>query len=574
MSQFQIVAMAALLGPSYIASVFLIGSALGGRFVSDLSSRWERCGLILLTGLLAHAALTSLLLWLAPAWSGAALWLLAAASLLGVRSQLAEIKALAKPMLLLCLYAFACYILLIAYHYGPARGPTLFWSIYSLTNVTPGDSPQAAFQAQYLLHAGRLVGGQDFALFDRPFLAGILTAGALPSFGLNFNDKFYDYPELLAFSYANLWMAINAICILPLLNLIERFTKERTTRVVAVLLLASPFLVYSIIGLWPKLLAVALLCCAGTQALRGNWKMAILLSGASFFAHGSFLWAHISLCGVLVLSTLAVGLQRASVPWSRLSGMLLACVAVPAAWFVAEHISGGATPLRAYYLYNVDVAYGLHHTADEVARSFYSSTSMANISALPWMNMLKAVLPAEALDLVLRYGVASGSISWRQIGESLFFQQFMRIWFALGLVGGIVTWRGVFHKESAQWVPRLALIAFFILPLIPGLGLYRRDDHFILPTMMFSIIPVLIAFCISVQSLAQRTASLLALGILSEYSMVYFWRYPPGRYVGEFHAYYLAFVAVVLLCAAITLLWPHHRKGDLRQRVEQRETDQ
>lgn len=560
MSEFQIISLASLLGPAYLVCIFIIGSTLARRFVSDISSTSERCGFLLLAGLLAHAGLTTLLLWLAPSWSGAALWLLLATCALSVHWRQSEIHALTKPMLLLVLYTLACYVLLIAYHYGPGRGSTVFWSIYGLTHVTPGDSPQAAFQAQYLLHGGQLVGGHDFAVFDRPFLGGIITAGALPSYGLRLSPKFYDYSHLLAFSYASLWMAINAICALSLLNVIERFAAGRIARIVSILLLASPFLVYNIIGLWPKLLALSLLCHACTQALRGRWQVAICLSSASFFAHGSFLWAHISFCGILVFSALLNGARQSVVPWGRLFGMVLACAVVPAAWFGAEHMSGADSPLRAYYLYNVDVAYGLHHTAAEVAQSFYSSTSMPNISVLPWMNMLKGVLPTETLDLVLRYEIAGESISWRALGESLFRQQYMRVWFALGLVGGVITWRGVFHAQSAHWTPRLALIAFFILPLIPGLGLYRRDDHFILPIMMFSIIPVLISFCIGLRTLRQCTALVLALWMLSEFYMVYFWRYPPGRYVGEFYAYYLALVTLAMLLAAIMLLWSGRRK--------------
>ncbi len=554
MTQLHIISLAGLLSIVYLGCVFVIGCALGHRFTSAISSQLERCGFLLLTGLLAHACLSATLLWLAPAWSGAALWLLVALSALATPWWRSELRGLGKPLLLLALYTIACYTLLLAYHYGPARGPTLFWSIYNLTHITPGDSPQAAFQAQYLLQSGQLQGGQDFALFDRPFLGGVITAGALSSFGLQFTQQFYDYTDLIAFCYAGLWIAINAICILPLLNLIERFSAGRTARIIAVLLLVSPFLVYNIIGLWPKLLALALLCYAATNALRGRWQIAVLLSSASFFAHGSFLWAHISFCGVLFFAAIASGLRASAIPWKQPIAIVAACLIAPLLWFGAEHMVGGATPLRAYYLYNVDVTYGVTHSTAEAAHSFYSSTSMANIEALPWINMLKGILPVETLNMILNFGIAGESISWRKLGESLFQQQFARVWFAFGLVGGLITWRGAFHNESGRWLPRLALIAFFILPLIPGLGLYRRDDHFILPIMVFSTIPILISFCIGMRTLRERTMTLLALWMLAEFFMVYFWRYPPGRLIGEFHAYYLAAVTLAILAAAATIL--------------------
>lgn len=556
MSQLQIAGLTAFLGPIYLACLFLIGSTVSQYWHSGITSRWEGCAQVLLTGLLAHAAVSSVLLLLAPEWLGASLWILLAGCLCLWRWKRPPMGLLRTPLALVVLYSLACYLLLLSYHYGPARGPTVFWSIYNLTHVTPGDSPQAAFQAQYLLYGKHLTGAGDFALFDRPFLGGIITAGALPSFGIGFESRFYDYPDLTAFSFASLWIAINAVCALALLNLVERFTTGRVGLVVGVLLLVSPFLVFNTIGLWSKLLALALMYCACTHALRGKWLIAMLLSSASFFAHGSFLWAHISFCGVLVFTGMVQGWQQSAIPWLRIHSMLLACVAAPAAWFIAEHLVGGATPLRAYYLYNVDVNYGLHHSAEEIARTFYASTSMANLTALPWVNMLKGILPIEILDLILNFQLSNESISWRKIGESLFRLQFMRVWFAFGLVGGFIAWRGLCNTESTRWLPRLMLIALFLLPMIPGLGLYRRDDHFLLPIMMFALIPVLVSFCIGLRTLQQRTVSVFALVMLAEFLMVYVWRYPPGRYVGEFHAYYLALVALGMCMAAVFVLWP------------------
>ncbi|WP_426803164.1 hypothetical protein [Xanthomonas campestris] len=556
MTQLQIVALAAMVGPAYLIFLCLIGDMIGRTWLTSIESSWERGATTLLTGLLAHAILTSIALAVAPRWSGICLCVLLAGAVISWHWRRPLLAPVAKPLLLVMAYSVACYLVLLSFHYSPARGSTIFWSIFSLTNVTPGDSPQSAFQAQYLLFGHQLTGAEQFALFDRPFLGGIITAGTLPAFGIHFQPKFYDYAELTAFAYTNLWIAINSIAALSLLNVVERFSNGRSTLIISMLLLASPFLVFNTIGLWPKLLALSLMCLACTQALRQNWIIAILFSGASFFAHGSFLWAHLSFGGVIALILLAQKRQEFAITWSRLVTVLFACAAVPIAWFAAEHIVGGATPLRTYYLYNVQVGYGLDHTAEQIAREFYSSTNAANLASLPWMNMIKGILPIETLDMILNYRLSNEAISWRALGETLFYTQHMRTWFALGLIGGILTLRGLFHSDSARWLPRLSLIVFFLLPLIPGLGLYRRDDLFLLIIMIFSIIPVLISFSIGFSSLREPTMTAIALGMVVEYLMIYFWRYPPGRYVGEFHAYYLAVIVLSLLIVAATIAWP------------------
>lgn len=556
MSKLQIAALAALVGPAYLMFLCLVGSTIGHAWIHGIACRWERGASVLLTGLLAHASVASVLLIVAPSWSGASLWILLAGCLASWRWRRPQLAALAAPILLVMAYSLACFVLLLSFHYGPGGGATIFWSIYSLTNITPGDSPQAALQAQYLLFGQQLTGADDFALFDRPFLGGIITTGALPAFGIRFHSKFFDYSELAAFAYVNLWIAINAIAALGLLGIVERFSRGRTALIISLLLLTSPFLVFNSIGLWPKLLALALMCYACNQALRQNWIAAMLLSGAAFFAHGSFLWAHLSLGGVLIFVLLAQGWRQSAIAWPRMAAVLLICAAAPAAWFAAEHLAGGATPLRTYYLYNVPVTHGLHHSAEQIAHEFYASTNATNLASLPWMNTVKGILPIETLDLILNYRLSNQATGWRALGETLFRTQFMRAWFALGLIGGAITWRGLFHGDSSRWLPRLALIAFFLLPLIPGLGLYRRDDHFLLPIMMFATIPVLISFCIGFRSLRNHTMTALGLAMIVEYLMIYFWRYPPGRYVGEFHAYYLAAITLSLLLAAVCIAWP------------------
>lgn len=417
MTQLQIVALAAMVGPAYLIFLGLIGDMIGRTWLSSIESSRERGATTLLTGLLAHAALASIALVVAPGWSGVSLWILLAGAVISWHWRRPMLAPLAKPLFLVMAYSIVCYVVLLSFHYGPARGSTIFWSIFSLTNVTPGDSPQSAFQAQYLLFGHQLISAGQFALFDRPFLGGIVTAGTLPAFGIHFQPKFYDYSELTAFAYTNLWIAINSIAALSLLNVVERFSNGRSTLIISMLLLASPFLVFNTIGLWPKLLALSLVHLACSQALRQNWIIAILLSGASFLAHGSFLWAHLSFGGALIL-ILLVQRDKFGITWPRLAALPFACAAVPIAWFAAEHIVGGATPLRMYYLYNVQVAYGLDHTAEQIAQEFYSSTNAANIAVLPWMNMIKGILPIETLDMILNYRLSNEAISWRTLGET------------------------------------------------------------------------------------------------------------------------------------------------------------
>lgn len=563
MPQLQMLILTGLAGPAYLLLLCLAGATLGQGWLQAYSCRWERAAVALIIGLLAHALLASVLLVLAPAWTALSAGMLLAGCAIRWFWCRPQIAPLVVPVLLVAGYSLACYVLLVSFHHSPARGDTLFWSIYNLTNITPGDSPQAAFQAQYLVHQGQLLAGESFALFDRPFLGGIITAATLPALGLSLSERFYDYSTTLALAYSSLWMAINAIVVLPLLHIIHRYSQGRTAHVISVLLLASPFLVFNTIGLWPKLLGLALLCLACTQALRQRWGIAALLSGIAFFAHGSFLWSHIALCGVMFFALAVEGWRARQLPWAAVSIVLAMTVAVPAIWFIAEDVYGGATPLRTYYLYNVDVAYGLHHSAEKIAAEFYASTNATNLAVLPWMNLAKGVLPIEMLDLVLNFKLTDQATGWRALGESLFRNQFMRIWFALGLIGGVITLRGLFSAQSSRWLPRLALVAFFLLPLIPGLGLYRRDDHFLLPVMLFAAIPVLISFCIGLRSLRPMTITLVALAMLAEYLMIYYWRYPPGRFVGEFHAHYLVVVAVAM-AALVWLVCRRHRHGGVQ----------
>lgn len=553
MSTLQTVLLAGLVGPAYLLAVLVIGTAVAPSWIQTLPGRWDRALLTLLAGTLSHALVAALVLAASPAYVGAALWICAGIALGTLLAKRQRLQVGAPHVVLLALFAL-CYLLMVSYHFSPARGPTLFWSLYGLTGITPGDSPQGAFQAQYLLWGHALKEGGEFSLFDRPFLGGIITADALKAFGFGFSDRFYDYSPALQMAYASLWIAINAICSIALLSIVSRFARGRAAYLCGILVLVSPFFLLNVIGLWPKLYALTWLWAACLLALQRRPVLACLLSGIAFYAHGSFLWSHIAFCGVVTFYLLAEAWRQRAIPWPALAGSLLLCALVPALWFTAEHIFGGASPLRQYYLYNVPVTEGFHHDAAEIAQAFYATTSPASLSLVPWMNMAKGLLPTEVLQLVMGSSLANPAPSWRDLAESLFQLQFLRALFALGLLGGAVVLRGFFSAEAHRWTPRLLLIGLLLLPLIPGLGLYRRDDHFLLPVMLFAAIPVLVHFCIGMQQLGAKTIKLISLAMLVEFVGVLYWRMPPASYEGEFTHHFSSLVLVTGVVTAILIL--------------------
>jgi len=553
MSTLQTLIIGGLLGPTYLMAMMVIGTVISPSWVHALESRWDRALLTLLTGTLGHALVAALLLVAQPGYVGLALWICFGTALVTLLARRQRLEIGAPHAVLFAMFA-VCYLLLLTYHFSPARGPTLFWSLYGLTGVTPGDSPQGAFQAQYLLWGHALKEGGEFSLFDRPFLGGVITADTLKAFGFAFSDRFYDYSPGLQVAYASLWIAINAICALALLSIASRFARGRAAYLCSLLALASPFFLLNVIGLWPKLYALAWLWAACLLALERRPVLACFLSGIAFYAHGSFLWSHIAFCGMVTFYLLAEGWKQRAVPWSALAGSLLLCAFIPLAWFTAEHLFSGASPLRQYYLYNVPVTEGFHRDAADIAQSFYATTSPASLSLVPWMNMAKGLLPIEALQLVMGSGLANTPPSWRDVGNALFHLQFLRALFALGLIGGIVVVRGFFAPEARRWTPRLLLIGLLLLPLIPGLGLYRRDDHFLLPVMLFAVIPVLAHFCMGMQHLGAKTMKLISLAMLIEFIAVLYWRMAPVSYEGEFAQYFSPFVALVGVVAAALVL--------------------
>jgi|GEM_PF-1359498 len=554
MSYFKTALLVGGVGPIYLLLVFVIGLAATRRWQCPQASPLERATLALTAGLLLHSAATAIALWWAPGWVGLALWVLAGVAAGSLLPKGMRVRGEGwAPVLWIVAYALVCMTLLLAAHYGPQRGATIFWTIYKLSYITPGDSPQAAFQAQYLLHGGQLNGMEGFALFDRPFLGGLITAGALGAFGISLGADFYQYSDAQALAYTSLWIALNASAALPLVAIAQRFATGPALRVAVVLLLASPFFVFNTIGLWPKLLALGILGQAGLFAVRQRYVAAALLSGTAFYLHGSYLWPHIALAGVMILACLFLLRGRPGQAWPLVAAVAGVAVAFPALWFAAEHLAGGASPLRTYYLYNVDVTYGFHHDAVETARQFYRSTNPENLAALPLMNLLKGFLPIELLTLVLEFHLGADPIHWRTVGQAWFGTQFFRMWYALCLTCAAVAFRGLFSVQGKRWLPRLALIAFMLLPLIPGTGLYRRDDHFLLNISMSAVLALLVFLCIGLQSLGARALHWVAGLALAEFALVFLSRYPAASSASEFRAFYVLAVLILLAVAAYLL---------------------
>jgi hypothetical protein len=503
-------------------------------------------------GIVAHALLAAVALALAPAALPWLLWLMLAVVCIDLRGTRRYLADNWKALGLALGYGAICYAVLVSYHVGAGRGDNLFWSIYNLTAVTPGDSPQGLLQAQYLLHGQSLAGLRDFSLFDRPFLGGLVSLAALGSVGELPGKAFNDFPPHQAYLYIALWTWLNATFALAVAAIARRVLPPNLRLPALLLVLCAPFLVFNAIGAWPKLLAAYFTSIAALLALGGRWRWAVVASGVAFLTHGSFLWSHLSLAGLLVIYVALFTQRRAR--W--LEGGLLAAIAFafPALWFLAEHHYGSATPLRTYYLYAVPVNYGLTHDAAEIARQFYASTSPGNLALLPFMNLLKALVPAEMLNWLLAFSMAGPGTDLRRLASALFYTQFNRPLFALCLTAGVVAMLGLRRGLTRDWKLALAVAAFFLLPLLPGLGLYRRDDHFITPTMLFAVIPLLLAFFNGLAELSRRTLTIVATLMMAEYLLLYWSRYPEVRYQSDFYEYYLWLCVALLACAFVVVV--------------------
>ena len=537
MNSLYMIVLSVLFGGGYVLVATLLGEKFTRLAWRDDGDAELRALAAPLFGVVAHAVAASAALLLAPGLLPWLPWILVAAVVLDWKGSVRFVSANWRGLGLVTVYGLLCFAILVSFHVGAGRGDNLFWSIYNLTAITPGDSPQGLLQAQYLLHGQSLVGLQNFSLFDRPFLAGIVSLAALAGTGQSPGITFNDFPAAQAYLYIALWTWLNATFALTVAAIARRFAPERLQLVATLLVLAAPFLVFNIIGAWPKLFAAYITSVAAILALKGRWRWAVIASGIAFLAHGSFLWSHLSMCGLLVIYVAFF-----STSWKRLweAGLLGAMAAAfPVAWFLAEHHFGATTPLRTYYLYSVPVSYGLTHDTAEIARGFYTATNPGNLALLPFVNILKGLLPSEMLTWLVSFSIAGTGTDLRRIASALFYTQFNRPMFSLCLTAGLVACLGLWRGVSRNWSLALAVAAFFLLPLIPGMGIYRRDDHFISPVMLFAILPLLMAFSLGLGQLSRRGLLAVTTLVMAEYSLLYWARYPGIRYESDFFEYYL-----------------------------------
>jgi hypothetical protein len=496
-------------------------------------------------GVLIHGVGVGALLLIYPNAIKYLPWVLLAYVVLDWRRTADFIKISRCALVVVGSYGLVCFAILLFFNAGALPGDNLFWSIYKLTHVTPGDSPQGLFQAQYLLHGIDLTGASNFAIFDRPFFGGLISVGVLEAVGLGLGATFDSYSKIEIYVYVALWVWLNATFALGLISLLKQFAKGSSVYVAGILVLASPFVVFNTIGTWPKLFALYVLCCAALLAINRYWKLAVLLSGFSFFIHGSFLWPHISLCGILALYLLS---RPGSLPLRIRESLVCFAMGLifPILWFVAQKISGSPSPLAMYYLYAASVTSGFHNSAAVVASRFYQATTPANVALLPFINIIKSIIPLEILRWVINFSVSGAAVSMRGFADVLFFNQFYRPLFAFGLIGSMVALSGLRRELLVTRWLTLALATFFILPLIPGMLIYRNDDLFIMPIMTFCLIPLSAAFCVGLSRLKLIKRVAVVCLMISEFGLVYWSRYNGVNYYNEYYGYYEGVVLIAL----------------------------
>lgn len=556
MKALSLVVTAVLLGGMFQIAMTLFGARIAGWIWGDGEQSQQR-ELRQLTGLMmgciVYAVLAGVAMALWPAAVRYLLWAVLAYVIADGRYTVQVIRQQWRGMLLSLLYGLTCFTILLGYEYGTSRGENIFWSIYKLAAITPGDAPQGLFQAQFLHYGHSLLGLRDFSIFDRPFLGGVVSQAALSAGGLAPGQQFNEYPADTAYAYVALWTWLNAAIVPAVLALGRHLAKGDTLWTGCMLLLLSPCLVLNTLGTWPKLFAVAMSVCAALMAWEGRWKWAILLSGFAFYFHGSFLWSHLALSAVLALYIL-LSQQSIARRWWMVAGLILFAAAFPFMWFLAQHISNVASPLKAYYLYGVPVNAAFTQSMEEIARNFYRSTTPQNLAILPFINFLKSILPHEVLLWLLSFSYVGTSDVFGNFETALFYTQVNRPLFAFGLASGAMVCIGIRRHVGSSWALSLALIAFFLLPLVPGMGLYRRDDHFILGIMLFALIPVVIAFFLALRDMSPRRQAGMATLILIEYAILYGSRYKGVHYDGHFFEYYMLAVMPMLAVAWLLIM--------------------
>lgn len=373
--------------------------------------------------------------------------------------------------------------------------PNLFWTIYYLSNITPGDSPQGIMQAQFLMHGGdSLAEFATFSIFDRPFMGGILTAGVMCAAGQCPSvPMYFSVTHFQQLIYISTWIWINASTLFSLNLLVGTVNNSRRVLLVA-LLAISPFFLGNVIGLWPKPIALHFFV-AGLYLLiwrRDLLPLGLTMVAAAFFLHGSFIWpmiASLGLFGLYAVSKRAV---------SEAAQSFAVMIAVPALWFGSQAASGISSPLQLYYLYNSGVQEAFATPASELIERFYSVTSIGSLSALPVVNLIKFLLPFDVIKWIDAYDVSGATIL--SLSNALLSNSYNRPVFFAGFSLAAVAIMGLIKGWRSTWLLMFAIVALLAAPLVPGAALYRKADHFLATIQLTSIIPILLAIAVMMRA--------------------------------------------------------------------------
>lgn len=555
-----------LFGGLCIVTFSYIGAWIAARFrlpaiyIRNLDFRWL---LVPAIGILTLSVAAGFTISLGSGtWSGVTTALLLTLAIADSKALIHYWRSVSIPIAPLVLFvatATTQALLLALLQHSPYRGDDIFWTIYGLTKITPGDSPQSYLQAQYLVHGSQgLLGLANFSIFDRPFLGGVITASALCAVDQCPSINFGNPSGIQANLYVSLWIWLNTLCVIGIWSLVAIFANTSRRTSIALLLIISPFIVFNSIGLWPKQFALYLIICAVFLSAVCRFPAAIILSSFAFTAHGSFLWAHISFSfGALVYLITSPTKTSISEKMHSIWMIMFLTVIAPIAWFWGERICGAATPpLRAFYLYDTySVNAALHEPIDKLAGHFYQATHFKNLILLPIINVIKSLLPTELLHELLHFSYRSNPYTFSEFFKSLYDVNFNRPLFAFGFIFGILGINSIIRYWKRYWELPAAVIIFFVLPLLPGAALYRHDDYFLLIIMMFTLIPLIIAITLYVKNLTKNIFMLLSFAIAFEYMLVYLFRFQPIGYEGEFINWYHLAIITFLGSAWIFTLW-------------------
>jgi hypothetical protein len=457
------------------------------------------------------------------------------------------------PLILVVVATFVQMGTMLVVERGPLHGADVFWTIYRFAHVTPGDSSQALLQAQYLIHGADLDYGRvEFSIFDRTFGAGVMTAEIMCALLRCPGQALYETREPFAQTYVGIWICFNAVAVAAIWQLARILAPARATAIV-LLLCASPFIVFNGLGLWPKLFAFYLLIVACGCAWSGRIYASMLFSSAAFLTHASFLWPHLALACAAAAFLLTGEKRLSRHDLQRAAGVLGLAAVVPLVWFGSQHLAGGFSPLRYYYLYDVPPFEALHREPADIIRSFYKATSPENLIALPIIGLFKALTPQSVLHYLLTFSYKGDPFSVGDVFRPLQTAMEQRIPYAFGLTLGFVSIAGIVRFWRTRWIVPALVLVLFVMPLVPATGLYRQNDHFSTPVMLFAVAPVIAGLCLWLDRVGSRAFLLIGALSLVEFAGVFMVRMAAPYYGDSVDL--LKFVPIPFSVATMAVLY-------------------